>query len=64
MARYKGLRIGATALLLGVSVGTLRDIEQSGRLPATPRTKGGHRLYYPKRIAEISYIIKGDKNGR
>ena len=46
------LSIGAAAILLGVSISTLRRWEKEGSLLANHRTRGGHRRYSKSQIKE------------
>ncbi|MBD0710485.1 MULTISPECIES: heavy metal-responsive transcriptional regulator [unclassified Streptomyces] len=50
------MRIGDLAAASGVTAKTLRFYEQSGLLPAPPRTPGGYRDYPGEAVARLAFI--------
>jgi len=50
------MRIGQLAAQTGFSVRTIRFYEQSGLLPAPPRTEGGYRVYDQDAVARLRFV--------
>lgn len=50
------MRIGTLATTTGLTAKTIRYYEQSGLLPAPPRTAGGYRDYPPEAQARLTFI--------
>ncbi|MEU0120558.1 heavy metal-responsive transcriptional regulator [Streptomyces albidoflavus] len=57
------MRIGDLAATSGLSAKTIRFYEQSGLLPAPPRTPGGYRDYGEQAAARLGFIREAQGAG-
>jgi DNA-binding transcriptional MerR regulator len=54
--RLEGMRIGVLAAQAGLSPKTIRFYEESGLLPAPPRTSAGYRDYPAEAATRLAFI--------
>lgn len=57
------MRIGTLATATGLTTKTIRYYEQSGLLPAPPRTAGGYRDYPSEAEARLTFIRDAQSAG-
>ncbi|MDX8036707.1 heavy metal-responsive transcriptional regulator [Lentzea sp. BCCO 10_0856] len=57
------MRIGTLAVTSGLSTKTIRFYEQSGLLPAPPRTSGGYRDYPEQAVARLAFVRNAQSAG-
>jgi MerR family transcriptional regulator, mercuric resistance operon regulatory protein len=54
---------GALAAEAGCNIETIRYYEQTGLLPAPPRSGGGHRLYGPELVKRLHFVRRARELG-
>ncbi|MET8327343.1 MerR family DNA-binding transcriptional regulator [Streptomyces sp. NPDC005181] len=57
------MRIGDLAAANGLTVTTIRFYEQTGLLPAPPRTPGGYRDYPPQTGTRLAFVRDAQSAG-
>ncbi|MBT2511276.1 heavy metal-responsive transcriptional regulator [Streptomyces sp. ISL-98] len=57
------MRIGDLATACGLTTKTIRFYEQSGLLPAPPRTAGGYRDYPPAATSRLAFVRDAQRAG-
>ncbi|WP_328691161.1 heavy metal-responsive transcriptional regulator [Streptomyces phaeochromogenes] len=57
------MRIGDLSATSGLSTKTIRFYEQSGLLPAPPRTSGGYRDYPPQTSTRLAFVRDAQSAG-